>query len=104
MELLEYQKKCLDTWSGDQKLIRGFLGVSGESGELAETIKKHLRGDYDIDEVKRRAFKELGDILYYVAITAHELDINLNDIAQANIDKLAKRKSEGKIKGDGDDR
>jgi len=104
VDIREYQKRTLDTWIGESKLVHAFLGVVGEGGELAENLKKHLRGDYDMEEVKRRAFKELGDVLYYVAVTAHELGLELDDIAQANIAKLAKRKAEGKIRGDGDNR
>ena len=104
MELNEYQKKCLNTWGGEQKLVRAFLGVAGESGELSERIKKHLRGDYDFEELKKKSEKEIGDVLYYLAVTAHELGLDLNEIAQNNILKLAKRDKEGKIKGDGDNR
>jgi len=104
VDLHDYQQKTLDTWIGESKLMHAFLGVVGEGGELAENLKKHLRGDYDMEEVKRRAFKELGDVLYYVAVTAHELGLDLNEIAEHNIAKLAKRKAEGKIRGDGDNR
>lgn len=104
MELKEYQSKCLLTWGGEQKLIRSFLGVAGEAGEMSECIKKHLRGDFDLDEVKRRAFKEIGDTMYYLAVCAYELGLNLDEIAEHNIAKLAKRMAEGKIKGDGDER
>ena len=104
MELKEYQDKCLNTWYGEEKLVRAFLGVCGEAGELAERIKKHLRGDYDLEELKNRSEKEIGDILYYLAVTAHELGLELDEIATNNILKLAKRDKEGKIKGDGDHR
>ena len=104
MNLNEYQSKCLTTWGGGQKLIRSFLGVSGEAGEMMECIKKHLRGDYGLDEVKKRAFKEIGDTMYYLAVCAHELGLDLNEIGEHNIEKLAKRMAEGKIKGDGDER
>jgi NTP pyrophosphatase (non-canonical NTP hydrolase) len=104
MQMSEYQKKCLNTWIGDHKFVRSFLGVCGEAGELSESINKHLRGDFDADELKRRATKELGDVLYYTAVTAHELGINLDDVAEQNIAKLAKRMAEGKIRGDGDNR
>ncbi len=104
MELNEYQKNALSTWGGEEKLIRAFLGIAGEGGELSEIMKKHLRGDFDIEEVKHRTFKELGDILFYVAITAHELGFELNEIAKHNNDKLAKRMMAGTIKGDGEDR
>lgn len=104
MDFKEYQKACLNTWQGEQKLVRAFFGVAGESGELMERIKKHLRGDYDSEELSKRCSKEIGDILYYIAVTAHELGLNLNTIADENIAKLAKRQAEGKIKGDGDHR
>ncbi|MEW5895728.1 MAG: nucleoside triphosphate pyrophosphohydrolase family protein [Candidatus Omnitrophota bacterium] len=104
MDLKEYQSKCLNTWRGEQKLIRSFLGIAGEAGELMECMKKHLRGDFDTEELKKRAFNEIGDTLYYLAVCAHELGINLNEIGDSNIAKLAKRMAEGKIKGDGDNR
>jgi NTP pyrophosphatase (non-canonical NTP hydrolase) len=104
MDFKEYQQKCLNTWQGDQKLLRAFFGIAGESGELMERIKKHLRGDYGFEELKSRSYKEIGDILYYVAVTAHELGLDLDAVAADNIAKLAKRQDEGKIRGDGDHR
>ncbi|HBG60617.1 MAG: hypothetical protein A2Y03_00905 [Omnitrophica WOR_2 bacterium GWF2_38_59] len=104
MDFKEYQQKCLNTWFGEQKLLRAFFGVAGEAGELSEKIKKHLRGDYDLEELKNRSEKEIGDTLYYLAVTAHELGLDLGQIAENNIAKLAKRNIEGKIKGDGDNR
>jgi NTP pyrophosphatase (non-canonical NTP hydrolase) len=104
MEFKDYQKKCLNTWVGEEKLIRSFVGVAGESGELMEKVKKYLRGDYGLDELKEKSQKELGDILYYVAVCAHEQGLDLGTIAENNIAKLAKRHEEGKIKGDGDNR
>lgn len=104
MDFHEYQQKCLNTWFGGQKLVRAFFGVAGEAGELSEKIKKHLRGDYDLEELKKRSEKEIGDTLYYLAVTAHELGLDLGEIAENNIAKLAKRAEEGKIKGDGDNR
>ncbi|MBF0532053.1 MAG: nucleoside triphosphate pyrophosphohydrolase family protein [Candidatus Omnitrophica bacterium] len=104
MDFQEYQKKCLNTWIGGEKFIRSFLGVSGEAGELLECINKHLRGDFDREELKKRCTRELGDVLYYTAVTAHELGIDFNQIAEENLAKLAKRMAEGKIRGDGDNR
>lgn len=100
----EYQNKCLNTWGGDEKLIRAFFGVCGEAGELAECIKKHMRGDFNMEELKTRAANELGDTMYYIAVTAYELGLDLDEIGESNIAKLAKRYAEGKIRGDGDNR
>jgi NTP pyrophosphatase (non-canonical NTP hydrolase) len=104
MELNEYQQCALRTWIGKEKFVRSFLGVCGEAGELSENLNKYLREDYDEAELKRRAFKELGDVLYYLSVTAHELGFSLEEIAAANVEKLAKRMAEGKIRGDGSDR
>lgn len=104
MDLKEYQKKCLMTWQGEERLVRTFFGVAGEAGELCEKMKKHMRGDYGLEELKNRTRKEIGDVLYYLAVMAHELDFELDDIASENIAKLAKRQAEGKIQGDGDNR
>lgn len=82
------------------------LGLVGEAGEVAEKIKKIIRdrnGDYtdeDILEIK----KELGDVLWYVAVLANEFEISLLDIAKTNIAKLQSRKERGKIQGNGDNR
>lgn len=104
MDLKEYQSKCLNTWHGTNRLIRAYLGVCGEAGEMAENIKKYLREDYGTEELAERTRKEIGDVLYYLAVCAHELGFDLDDIARENIAKLAKRQEEGKIKGDGSER
>jgi NTP pyrophosphatase (non-canonical NTP hydrolase) len=82
------------------------LKLNGEAGEIAEKVGKALRdADGIIDEDRRSALKlELGDVLWYVANLAKELDYSLSEIAQANIDKLASRKARGTLKGDGDNR
>ena len=102
--LNQYQKACLETWAGDYTLPRAVLGICGESGEVAEVYKKYLRGDYIntvmIDKIK----KELGDVLFYVATLAYELEISLQEIAEDNISKLSSRKKRGVIKGSGDER
>lgn len=89
------------------------LGLTGESGELANKWKKYLRdysGDSDatiderLEEFKKAMRKELGDVLWYVASMASELDSTLEDIAKENILKLQSRKERGVLGGSGDDR
>lgn len=81
------------------------LGLVGEAGELANKAKKVLRGDGPLDADCRAAMaKELGDVLWYVVAVADDLGVDLEDVARANLAKLAKRAATGKIKGDGDDR
>jgi NTP pyrophosphatase (non-canonical NTP hydrolase) len=100
----EYQKGTLETWSGDAKRQRSILGISGEAGEVAECFKKYLRGDYDYEAYRVKLKKELGDVLYYIAACAYEHDFMLSEIADANYEKLKKRKALNMINGSGDDR
>ena len=81
-------------------IIYPTLGLCGESGEVAEKVKKHLRDGASLDELK----KELGDVLWYLASIASDLNISLNDIALTNVEKLQSRMERGKISGSGDNR
>ena len=83
----------------DQYLI---AGLAGEVGELASIFAKHWRGDGDINPDHAKA--ELGDILWFVAMLAEQLDTDLSTVAQGNLDKLADRANRGKLKGSGDNR
>lgn len=69
------------------------LGLAGESGEVADHVKKHLGHFHELDLVKMK--KELGDVLWYVATCAASLGFTLRDVAQANVDKLAERYPNG---------
>jgi NTP pyrophosphatase (non-canonical NTP hydrolase) len=82
------------------------LGLVNEAGEVAGKIKKIFRDkDGVIGDAEREALKaELGDVLWYLAQVATELDLSLQDIAEANLAKLFDRLERGKIKGDGDNR
>lgn len=82
------------------------LGLVNEAGEVAGKIKKVFRDkDGEISAETREALKaELGDVLWYLSQVATELDLSLDDIAEANIAKLLDRLERGKIKGDGDNR
>ncbi|MGH7237673.1 MAG: nucleoside triphosphate pyrophosphohydrolase family protein, partial [Candidatus Saccharimonadales bacterium] len=82
------------------------LGLIGESAEIAEKMKKWVR-DQDSDETKLDVgdlTKELGDVLWYVAVMSQYFDVNFNDVAALNITKLADRQKRGAIKGSGDNR
>ncbi len=82
------------------------LGLVNEAGEVAGKIKKVFRDkEGKISDETREALKaELGDVLWYLAQVATELDLSLDEIAEANIAKLLDRLERGKIKGDGDNR
>lgn len=75
------------------------LGLASEAGEFAGKVKKAIRdNNYDTEAM----VSELGDVLWYVARAAAELDIHLSDVAQTNIEKLKSRMERGKLKGSGD--
>ena len=80
------------------------LKLNGEAGEVGEAYAKFLRGDYDIEEAKRRISKELGDVLWYISQLASELDLSLGNVAANNIRKLADRQRRGVLRGSGDER
>ncbi|MDD2922279.1 MAG: nucleoside triphosphate pyrophosphohydrolase family protein [Anaerolineales bacterium] len=82
------------------------LGLVNEAGEVAGKIKKVFRDkNGEINSETREALKaELGDVLSYLAQTATELDLSLDEIAEYNLAKLLDRKARGKIQGDGDNR
>ena len=75
------------------------LGLNGEAGEVADQVKKAIRNDGEISDARRaKILDEIGDVLWYVTRLAIEFDTPLADIAQANIDKLEKRRAEGNLK------
>jgi NTP pyrophosphatase (non-canonical NTP hydrolase) len=82
------------------------FGLCGESGEIAEKIKKMIRDGDGIltDELRSSLAKELGDVLWYIAALSHEIGFELEDIAKMNNEKLLDRLARNKIKGSGDDR
>jgi NTP pyrophosphatase (non-canonical NTP hydrolase) len=82
------------------------LGLCGESGEVADKVKKVLRdrdGIFDADTLRSLAL-ELGDVLWYVSQLATELGLSLEEIAEANLAKLASRAERNVIGGSGDQR
>jgi NTP pyrophosphatase (non-canonical NTP hydrolase) len=82
------------------------LGLCGEAGEVAEKVKKALRdhGGQFSDELRADLALELGDVLWYLARLASELELDLGAIAEANVAKLASRAERNVIGGSGDRR
>jgi len=102
LTLDEYQERTRDTWIGEHKVERAFLGLAGEVGELCELRKKWLRdGKVDPHEWYQG---EIGDVLYYLARIADENGLCLGEIASYNLLKLKSRKERGVIQGSGDNR
>lgn len=97
MTVKEYQQLAMTTLNPDLSkkdvLINGVMGLCGESGEAIDIVKKWLAQGHELD--KEKLAKELGDICWYLAETATALDLSLEDIMAANIEKLKKRYPEG---------
>ncbi|HUA13528.1 MAG TPA: nucleoside triphosphate pyrophosphohydrolase family protein [Candidatus Sulfotelmatobacter sp.] len=110
MTFEEYQKRALTTVITKQDKFKDtlhwVLGINGEAGEVAEKIKKIIRDKDGVisEEDKKEITKELGDVLWYIAVLAHQLGYKLDDVAETNLNKLASRKKRGVLTGDGDNR
>jgi NTP pyrophosphatase (non-canonical NTP hydrolase) len=108
VELSEYQRLSRRTaeYPREAWLAYPALGLAGEAGEVAEHAKKAIRDDAgSVSDARRAAMaKELGDVLWYVAQLASELGLELEDIAQVNLDKLLSRQRRGVLSGSGDER
>ena len=78
-------------------LFYSVLALCGESGELANKLKKFIRSK--TDPVPAVLADELGDVLWYVAAVASELGMTLEEVAQMNLDKLAARKAADRVTG-----
>ncbi|MBI4675133.1 MAG: nucleoside triphosphate pyrophosphohydrolase family protein [Chloroflexi bacterium] len=103
----EYQHASRRTWRRvhtDHPLVYPTLGLVNEAGELAGKVKKIFRDkDGVVSDADRDALKyELGDVLWYLAQIATELNLSLDEIAEANIDKLMSRLERNAIQGEGD--
>lgn len=97
MDFNEYQKLAMITRNKEitakDMLINSVMGLNGEAGEAIDLVKKHLFHNHELDMDKLKL--ELGDVLWYLAEAAESLDMSLEDIATANINKLKKRYPEG---------
>jgi NTP pyrophosphatase (non-canonical NTP hydrolase) len=109
MTLNEYQRGAFRTAFGlatGRKdplggLVYCALAMNGEAGEFAEKVKKAWRDDASLGDA---AAKELGDVLWYLAVAAGDLGYTLEDIARMNLEKLDSRRGRDTLHGSGDDR
>lgn len=99
MTINEYQEACLRTEppaakiSETTRLENGLMGLNGEAGEAIDILKKFLFQGHELD--KKHLARELGDVAWYLAVTADALGYYLEDIFQMNIDKLKARYPDG---------
>ena len=94
----DYQRAALRTASGMNyenhgMLMNGILGLCGETGEVADLVKKAAFQDHDLD--KENVAEELGDVAWYLAVAAYAIGYKLGDLVQINGEKLKKRYPDG---------
>lgn len=107
----EYQREAMRTAAGMdystmEPIVNAALGIAGEGGEVADMLKKHIFQGHDLN-IDHLA-KELGDVLWYIALGAHCIGYSLEDIMKMNVEKLRKRypdgfdaeRSQHRVKGD----
>ena len=104
-----YQQESRKTWNVipmNHSIVYPTMGMVNEAGEVAGKVKKIFRDHGgEITEADRQALKkELGDVLWYLAQICTELDLSLQEVAEANLVKLFSRLERGQIRGDGDER
>ena len=109
MDANEYQERAFEFGIYPEKgnnWIYPCIGLAGETGEVAELIKRAIRDkkSHIDDELRQKIKLELGDVAWYVAVLAKELDLSFEEILKANINKLANRKNKGTLHGSGDER
>lgn len=106
MDFNSYQEKALQTAIYPMPIIYPALALNGESGEIAEKVKKVLRDNNGVfdDESKKSIAKEIGDVLWYCAALSEDLGFSFDDIALMNLNKLKSRKDRDKLHGNGDNR
>lgn len=112
----DYNDFVEECWMGeydDLNLAIATLGLTGEAGEVAEKVKKQLRGDpahnptdqVDILARQKEVVKELGDVLFYLTWIANYHGFTLEGVMATNILKLTDRqRRNGTLRGDGDKR
>lgn len=97
MTINEYQKEALKLESGLAKeyprILNGLMGLNGEAGEAIDILKKYFYQGHQLD--KDHLAKELGDVAWYLAISADAIGYDLETVLQMNVDKLKARYPDG---------
>lgn len=101
----EYQEGTAKTaiYPEEKALEYTALGLAGEAGEIANKVKKMIRGD-KMDGVQAiiALADELGDLMWYVSEFASTLGADLETVATRNLEKLRVRQEQGTLQGSGD--
>lgn len=102
MQFDYYQELANDTRLDTADLEYLLLGFIGEVGEVYSLLAKNIRDETEFDRAKIK--KELGDCLWFIATISADFGLELEEVAQANLDKLKLRKIRGTLNGSGNNR
>lgn len=106
MNFTEYQRQAVKTavYPKTYAISYPALGLAEEAGEVAGKIAKMMRDDISLEEQKGKIEAEMGDVLWMLAVLAHDVGLSFQMIAIRNLDKLKARQSAGTLHGEGDNR
>jgi NTP pyrophosphatase (non-canonical NTP hydrolase) len=106
MQANDYQNATDETaiYPKESGVLYCVLGLTNEAGEVAGKYKKFIRDLSNWEDVRQALKAELGDVQWYVARLAAELDFDLEEIMEDNLAKLRGRKARGTLGGSGDNR
>tara|TARA_R110001632_G_scaffold185610_1_gene305940 strand:+ start:569 stop:943 length:375 start_codon:yes stop_codon:yes gene_type:complete len=108
MDFNTYQETAVSTaiYPDTHRILYPALGMAGEAGEVANKVKKLIRDGPEgmADDWKEQIASEIGDVMWYCAALANDINMPLALIAAQNRDKLLARKQKGTLQGSGDTR
>lgn len=97
MQINDYEKSVLrtanETLTPLEQLTNGLMGLNGEAGEAIDILKKHLYQGHELD--REHIVKELGDVAWYLTISAHAIGVSLETVLALNVNKLKDRYPDG---------
>lgn len=87
--VLQTANKVTDSFA----LTNWALGLTGEAGEVADIVKKHVFHGKPLD--KKHLLREVGDVLWYAAMLCNWLEVDMGEVMRANVEKLQARYPNG---------
>lgn len=106
MTFEEYQRAAMTTRTYGDDVAKDYTipALAAEVGEVCGKWAKHIRDNTDFAQMRKALSLELGDVIWQVAAVCDAFGFRMQDVAQANLNKLTDRAARGVISGSGDNR